>query len=960
MGKQNSGNGKKGKNRKGIERREFIKLGASGMAVTLTGCAVSGLMETDEGNKDSVAAAAAKSNTLAKQETPEVGKLIDPERARTEYWQEPWTWRPEQWPNESLELNVIRLQNPGPSTSPGNPVPAIFSYNGSSPAPTVRVRNDGEVRFKVRNTMGLNRAETVVGYAPEPIDMTDDNIAKVCSLVPQPNPRSDPDDPLQCFANEFPEQYVSALNPQTRPGWNMGGHANGLHGAHTTNLHTHGLHVFPQTNPDGTHSDNVFLRIIPKADMEARLKVAGEGADVLSEYEHVGQLDYRIQLSWERDGESMSHPPGTHWYHPHCHGATHDQVGSGMAGFLIVEGDVDESINTAMTGEAWPDPEARTGPYDYRERLMFLQRAFLNTEDLDAGPKRNNLRFPFVPTLNGVKQAQLIHMRPGAVERWRVLNGSIDGAGTIRFMVLEGQYVQRDEKIWRVVAEGQGEERKRRLEAVSEQQLEDAKTGLHQMAVDGITLVKGKNGKARHWIKDLSLQSQGTKNPFVAEDVPGENEYAARLKALESVFKDGDSLRRSFVRPNEVYMTNANRTDLFFKAPVDSSGTVFTIIAREAHIHTDNHQRFLQKMIKDPASNRRRPLFDVVMAYIDVKGKPVEGGDFSIQSLNKVLPPVPPLLQPVREDELRIPANEASVTGAQAGSSRTRTISYSGAGGADFPIIQLPEGFAIQHAELEDLLWSRRDGVELLQPNLTRTMAINTEFDLKANPEPGLPRKFAHGDPNRSRILLNTAEEWVLYNCSMTLWANRDLERFPQPGSWKGHCVSYPISRKEGQKRFAADHDFMITNKGNDHPFHIHVNPMWVLRIDVPDENGDLHNILPEPVWMDTVAIPRNGGRVVFRSRFEDFTGQWVNHCHLLMHEDMGMMQVVECTDKATESNYQTRDQVSNFSMSGADVDAIYPKPSLELMYTQNMSFIDPNEVGYQVYPGFKLEVPKL
>ena len=77
---------------------------------------------------------------------------------------------------------------------------------------------------------------------------------------------------------------------------------------------------------------------------------------------------------------------------------------------------------------------------------------------------------------------------------------------------------------------------------------------------------------------------------------------------------------------------------------------------------------------------------------------------------------------------------------------------------------------------------------------------------------------------------------------------------------------------------------------------------------------------------MDTVAIPRNGGRVVFRSRFEDFTGQWVNHCHILPHEDMGMMQVVECTDKATESNYQPRDQVSNFSMSGADVDAIYPK----------------------------------
>ena len=32
-------------------------------------------------------------------------------------------------------------------------------------------------------------------------------------------------------------------------------------------------------------------------------------------------------------------------------------------------------------------------------------------------------------------------MRPGAVERWRVLNGSVDGRGYKRFMVVKGQYV---------------------------------------------------------------------------------------------------------------------------------------------------------------------------------------------------------------------------------------------------------------------------------------------------------------------------------------------------------------------------------------------------------------------------------------------------------------------------------------------------------------------------------------
>ena len=209
-------------------------------------------------------------------------------------------------------------------------------------------------------------------------------------------------------------------------------------------------------------------------------------------------------------------------------------------------------------------------------------------------------------------------------------------------------------------------------------------------------------------------------------------------------------------------------------------------------------------------------------------------------------------------------------------------------------------------------------------------------------------------------MLVNTAEEWVLYNTSQMMWARTNREKHPQPGSYANHHRSYPISRAEGQRRFAEDQDFMITAKGNDHPFHIHINPIWVLRIDVPDENGELHNVLAEPRWMDTVAIPRNGGRVVFRTRFDDFVGKWVNHCHVLMHEDNGMMQEVECTDDASRVNYRVRSKAASPSMSGKEVDAIYPRPSRELMYKQNLSFVDPNEASYQEFPGFELKVPKL
>lgn len=74
------------------------------------------------------------------------------------------------------------------------------------------------------------------------------------------------------------------------------------------------------------------------------------------------------------------------------------------------------------------------------------------------------------------------------------------------------------------------------------------------------------------------------------------------------------------------------------------------------------------------------------------------------------------------------------------------------------------------------------------------------------------------------------------------------------------------------------------------HPFHIHINPIEVVKI-----NG-----LPiEPYWCDTVALPPNGSpafptSVTFRTRFRDFRGSFVMHCHMLAHEDLGMMQMVE------------------------------------------------------------------
>jgi FtsP/CotA-like multicopper oxidase with cupredoxin domain len=81
------------------------------------------------------------------------------------------------------------------------------------------------------------------------------------------------------------------------------------------------------------------------------------------------------------------------------------------------------------------------------------------------------------------------------------------------------------------------------------------------------------------------------------------------------------------------------------------------------------------------------------------------------------------------------------------------------------------------------------------------------------------------------------------------------------------------------------------------HTFHIHVNPFQMVgrTIDFEVENGDLNGrrrLDPNDpcnwMWMDTLALPPNTSKV--RSRFLVYNGEFVSHCHLLIHEDVGMM----------------------------------------------------------------------
>lgn len=77
----------------------------------------------------------------------------------------------------------------------------------------------------------------------------------------------------------------------------------------------------------------------------------------------------------------------------------------------------------------------------------------------------------------------------------------------------------------------------------------------------------------------------------------------------------------------------------------------------------------------------------------------------------------------------------------------------------------------------------------------------------------------------------------------------------------------------------------LVNSSPMDHPFHLHVWPMQIIA-----ENGQFGQ---SAVWQDVVNVPANG-RVKVRVAFNDFRGRSVYHCHILDHEDLGMMGAID------------------------------------------------------------------
>lgn len=80
----------------------------------------------------------------------------------------------------------------------------------------------------------------------------------------------------------------------------------------------------------------------------------------------------------------------------------------------------------------------------------------------------------------------------------------------------------------------------------------------------------------------------------------------------------------------------------------------------------------------------------------------------------------------------------------------------------------------------------------------------------------------------------------------------------------------------------------ITNNSGMDHPFHQHVNAGQVVAINGGDA-GYATLYTTTPAWKDTVLVPKWGSATLLVPVM-DYAGMAMFHCHILEHEDIGMM----------------------------------------------------------------------
>lgn len=190
----------------------------------------------------------------------------------------------------------------------------------------------------------------------------------------------------------------------------------------------------------------------------------------------------------------------------------------------------------------------------------------------------------------------------------------------------------------------------------------------------------------------------------------------------------------------------------------------------------------------------------------------------------------------------------------------------------EYSLISLPydRGLAESRSALGDAV---KQMAGVVQPTQTTVARLRYTKGSRIEPLP-LPKQLI---PVESLPEPQTTREFVL---------DHGLDADAASTGFTINGQSFVMGRVNTRVRLNAVEDWRIINKASiDHPFHLHTN-----RFQVVERNGRRE---PMKAWKDTVSL-KGYESVTMRVRFKDFVGRTVYHCHILDHEDQGMMGVLE------------------------------------------------------------------
>lgn len=562
------------------------------------------------------------------------------------------------------------------------------------------------------------------------------------------------------------------------------------HDFNVTNMHTHGWHVSPADN-----ADNVLIAIPPKSEQDE------------FQLDHIHNQTIHLP---------KDHVAGSFWYHPHKHGSTTIQVGSGMSGALLV---VDDKVGLGAI------PAIKKAV----DNTLVFQQVGYGTDGL-IEDYSNLQELPFGnlnrPTLvNGQVYPKLM-AKQNEVQRWRYVHAGITAS----------------------------------IMPAIVSKLPDCATEAASNSSLTSSIASGKGDAGYYGIKNVDV--------IALDGLPTGTSFNTPNATLAPGYRSDVLVKFDFAKPGETYyLVDTNRAAC--NKPINGE-TAYWNSARFVLAQIEVDAGVPQSTMMPTAPQLKQARMD----YSGAKG-PIE------------------------------PLTLADMTGPN------NYIHF-----AAETLVRTPGIKALSY-------WCPQDGRYCEPCNDQNVSASGNQCSTKAEYNAATEKNdYLYIDANGNKEFVGTYMVCRLFDDN-----NQPLTVGPYVGKY-GKCMTFNAA-DEFVNKLALDSAsaWYVSSQGNaGHVFHIHVNPFQVNRKYVePNYTPIAGDAFGDLVWKDTIVAPAinvgistkdnktlvilgKGGAAEkplttaataeLLSRYTVFTGAFVQHCHILNHEDQGMMQIVAVEPK--------------------------------------------------------------